>query len=72
MENENIFENDWEIGSIKINRNIRSIVTLIIWFITGIIFLIDFILALTIDNKWVIFVLYIIGIIPSLLTFVKL
>ncbi|EKE39688.1 hypothetical protein ENUP19_0154G0017 [Entamoeba nuttalli] len=63
------FKYDWNLGVIKITKHARVIVTIILWIITAILSLTTLILLFTINNKWIIFSLYICSLPPSFLSY---
>ncbi|ELP95190.1 hypothetical protein EIN_429660 [Entamoeba invadens IP1] len=64
------FRYDWNFGVVRITKSVRVTVTIILWIITFLLSLTSFILSLTIENMWVIYVLYITALIPSFLSYI--
>lgn len=72
MDNPSIeaFRYDWNLGIVKITKNVRVAVTIILWGITAILSITNIVLSLVMNNKWILFSLYVSSLIPSFASFV--
>ena len=68
------FDEDWSIGSLKITKKIRGFIAIGLWGFAGILAIMTFILLAIVDSSKspLLYIAYVLTIIPSLFAFVFL